>query len=66
VEQTLFWLGVQIVLMQTFQNFSNVGLMIFKRVGEDEDVIEVDHYEDISHVSEDMINEGLEHSGCIG
>jgi len=38
--------------------------MIFQWVREDEDVIEVDHYEDISHVSEDVIHEGLEH--CIG
>src|SRR5882672_2957963 len=40
--------------------------MIFKRVGEDEDVIEVDHYEDVSHVSEDVIHEGLECRGSIG
>ena len=32
---------------------------------EDEDVIEVDYYEDISHVSEDVVHEGLEHSRCI-
>src|SRR5882724_1839604 len=40
--------------------------MLFQRVGEDEDVVEVDHYEDISHVSEDVVHEGLEHSGCVG
>jgi len=33
---------------------------------EDEDIIEVDHYKDVSHVSEDMVHEGLERSGGIG
>jgi len=32
-----------------------MDLVIFKRVGEDEDVVKVDHYEYISHVSEDVI-----------
>src|SRR5712664_4266947 len=40
--------------------------MIFQRIGEDEDIIEVDHYEDVSHVSEDMIHESLERSRSIG
>src|SRR5882672_3956051 len=40
--------------------------MIFKGIGEDEDIIEVDHYKDVSHVSEDVIHEGLERSGSIG
>src|SRR5467141_58917 len=43
-----------------------MDLMIFKGVGEDEDIVEVDHYEDVSHVSEDMVHEGLECSGSIG
>ena len=40
--------------------------MIFQRVGENEDVIEVDHYKDISHVSENMVHKCLKCSGCIG
>ena len=40
--------------------------MIFQGIGEDEDIVEVDHYEDVSHVSEDMIHEGLKCSRCIG
>ena len=42
-----------------------MDLMIFKGIGEDEDIVEVDHY-DVSHVLEDMIHEGLECSGRIG
>src|SRR5467141_5148160 len=45
---------------------SDVNPMIFKGVGEDEDIVEVDHYEDVSHVSEDVIHEGLERSRSIG
>ena len=40
--------------------------MIFQGAGDDEDIIEVDHYEDVSHVSEDVIHEGLECSRSIG
>src|SRR5882724_560151 len=43
-----------------------MNLMLFQRVREDEDVIEVDHYKDISHVSEDMVHEGLKCSQSIG
>src|SRR5712664_163720 len=66
VEQTLFGLGVQVILAQTFQDASDVDLMIFKGIGEDEDIVEVDHYEDVSHVSEDVIHEGLKRSGSSG
>ena len=33
--------------------------MIFQWVREYEDVIKIDHYKDISHVSEDVVHEGL-------
>src|SRR5712664_151807 len=66
VEQTLFGLGVQIILAQTFQDASDMDLMIFQGIGEDEDIVEVDHYEDVSHVSEDVIHEGLKCSRSIG
>ena len=65
VEQTFFRFGMQVVLAQMFQDTSDVDLVIFKGIGEDEDIVKVDHYEDVSHVSEDMIHEGLEHSGSI-
>src|SRR5882672_4145106 len=52
--------------MQTFQDALDVDLMIFQGIGEDEDIVEVYHYKDVSHVSEDMIHKGLKHSGGIG
>ena len=45
---------------------SDVNPMLFQRVRENEDVIKVDHYKDISHVLEDVVNGGLEHSRSIG
>ena len=44
---------------------SDVDLMIFQGIGEDEDIVEVDHYEDVSHVSEDVIHEGLDVAGAL-
>jgi len=66
VEQALLGFRVQIVLAKAIQDASDVNLMLFQRVREDEDIIKVDHYEDISHVSEDVVHEGLECSGSIG
>src|SRR5882672_3751914 len=43
-----------------------MDLMVFKGIREDEDIIEVDHYEDVSHISEDVTHEGLECTGSIG
>ena len=57
---------MQIILAQMFQHASDVDLMIFQGIGEDEDIVEVDHYKDVSHVSEDMIHEDLEHSRSVG
>jgi len=56
VEQTLLGFGVQVLLMKVLQDMSDMNPMIFQWVWEDEDVIEVDHYEDISHVSEDVVH----------
>src|SRR5882724_10625787 len=66
VEQALLGFGVQVILAKVIQDMSDVNLMLFQRVCEDEDVVEVDNYEHISHVSEDMVHEGLECSGSVG
>src|SRR5882672_7622428 len=58
VEKTLFRLGVQVILAQSIQHASDMDLMIFKGIAEYEDIVEVDYYEDVSHVLEDMIHEG--------
>src|SRR5712664_2284659 len=57
---------MQVILVKSFQDQLDVDLMIFKGIGEDEDIVEVDHYEYVSHVLEDMIHEGLKCSRSIG
>jgi len=42
-----------------------VDLVIFQGMEKMRNIVEVDHYEDISHVSEDVIHEGLECSRSI-
>jgi len=34
---------MQVILAQSFQDTSDVDLMIFKGIGEDEDIVEIDH-----------------------
>ena len=52
--------------MQAIQDVSDVNVVLFQRIGEDEDIIEIVHYKDVSHVSEDMVHKGLKCSGCLG
>jgi len=58
VEQALLRFGVQVIFAKMLQDISDMDL--------DEDVIRIDHYKDISHVSEDVVHKHLKHSGCIG
>ena len=57
---------MKVVLAQPIQDMSDVNLVVFQRVGEDEDIIEVDHYEYVSHISEDVVHKGLKRSRCVG
>src|SRR5882724_11256416 len=66
VEQALFGFGVQVVFAKTFQDSLDMNPILFQLFGEYEDIIEVYHYEDVSHVLEDVVHKGLERSGSIG
>src|SRR5882724_10879385 len=63
MKQALLRFGVQVILTKVLQDTSDMDLMIFQGVREYEDIIKIDHYEYISHVSEDVVHEGLEGSG---
>jgi len=54
VEQALLGFQVQVIFMKTFKTRKNVDPMNLPRVREDEDVVEVDHYEDITVMSQKM------------
>ena len=66
MEETLISAGIVVMLLEVSENFSDMALVFFLGVGVDEDVIEVHQYTNIEQVTEDIIHEALESSGCVG
>jgi len=66
VEQALLRFRVLVIFTKTFQDALDVDLMNLPMNWRYEDVIEIDHYEDISHIMEDVVHKGLERSRSIG
>ena len=66
VEETLIGMGVEVMLLEVSENFSDMASVFFLRVRVDEYVIEVHQYTNIEQVAKDIIHEALESSGCIG
>ena len=54
------------MLSEALENFLDMVLVFFLRVGVDEDVVEVHQYTNIEQVAKDVIHEVLESGGCIG
>jgi hypothetical protein len=63
VELAFFGVHVEVVMPESLQDLSYVATVVFHHLGVDEDVIGVDHHEDIGHVVEDIIHEILEGVG---
>lgn len=57
---TFFSLGIELVRYETLQHSSDELNMLFKCVGINEDIIDVDNHELVSLVAEGIVNEGLE------
>ena len=66
MEETLIGVGVEVMLLEVVENFSDMPSVFFLRVGVDENVIEVHQYTNIKQVTKDVIHEALESGGCIG
>ena len=66
MEETLIGAGVEMMLLEASENFSDMVLVFFFGVGVDEYVIEVHQYTNIEQVTKDVIHEALESGGCIG
>ena len=66
MELALLCFYKQLVLQKASENLSDVEHMFFGGAGEDEDVIEVDKDEPVHHVTENIINQSLEHSRGVG
>ena len=66
MEETLIGTGVEVMLSEVSENFSDMAMVFFLRVGVDEYVVEVHQYTNIEQVTKDIIHEALESSGCVG
>ena len=66
MEETLIGAGVEMMLLEASENFSDMVLAFFFGVGVDEYVIEVHQYTNIEQVAKDVIHEVLESGRCVG
>ena len=66
MEETLIGTGVEMMLLEASENFSDMASVFFLRVRVDENVVEVHQYTNIEQVAEDVIHEALESGRCIG
>jgi hypothetical protein len=60
MEQAFLRFDEEVVFSKSGQDHSDVFMMVVAVLRENEDVIEVDYNEDVSHVLEDVIHEELE------
>jgi hypothetical protein len=60
VEVTVRILAKQPLLSETLQHFFPVTPMLLLRATVDQDVVQVSHHKDISHVPEHAVHESLE------
>ena len=66
MEETLIGTGVEMMLSEALENFSDMASVFFLRVQVDEYVVEVHQHTDIEQVTEDVIHEVLESGRCVG
>ena len=66
MEETLIGVGVEMMLSEGSENFSDMASVFFLGVQVDEYVVKVYQYTNIEQVAEDVIHEALESGGCAG
>ena len=66
MEETLIGTGIEMMVSEALENFSDMVSVFFLGVRVDEYVVEVHQYTNIKQVAKDIIHEVLESSGCIG
>ena len=66
MEETFISAGIEVMLSEALENFSDMASVLFLGVRVDEYVIKVHQYTNIEQVAEDIIHEALESSRCIG
>ena len=60
MELTLLRFGVEAMFSQAAENFFDMSGMLGVVLGVDEDIVEIDDYEEIDHVREDVVHKRLE------
>ena len=65
MEETLIGMGIEMMLSEVSENFSDMASVFFLGVGVDEYVIKVHQYTNIKQVAKDIIHEALESGRCI-
>ena len=66
MECTLIKFCVKVVLAQSLEHPSDMDVVFFLHLAEDQDVIQVDNDKDIGHVAEDVVHEVLECRWGVG
>ena len=66
MEEALISAGIEVMLLEVLENFSDMVSVFFLGVGVDEYVVEVYQYTNIKQVAKDIIHEALESGGCVG
>ena len=66
MEETLIGAGIEMMLSEASENFSDMVLVFFFRVGVDEYVVKVHQYTNIEQVAKDIIHEALESGRHVG
>ena len=66
MEETLICAGIEVMLLEVSEHFSDMALVFFLGVGVDEYVVEVHQYTNIEQVAEDVVHEALESGRCVG
>ena len=66
MKETLIGAGVEVMLLEVSENFSDMVSVFFLRVRVDENVVEVHQYTNIKQVAKDIIHEALESGRYVG
>ena len=66
VEKAFIGVSIEMMLLEVSENFSDMALVFFLRVGVDEYVVYIHQYANIKQVAKNIIYKALESSRCIG
>ncbi len=63
---TLFSLYIQLVFQEALESLAYMLLMFRRELGEDQHAVQIDENKPVDPVTENVVNQGLEHSRSVG